>query len=325
MKSTKMNESALGILDHSFPLSFLLSGLLSAVLGSSFSAFGRMMGASASVGAETWDQARADGPKTLDDIKSILSGGARLAASPLIRSGSLGAGLGLRDTSAAGMSGAKEMSDIMASKNGSEKARPEPRTTWSNSSIRNKPAATDYGAEEEISKDRSIPESYSSKDKLSISDRLASISMLSRFGTGERSPNLGTSPLPREKEVPGPPPPFKSSRGAHLPPIRSNSDQTKATSPNMQASRGLASPLGSPMGAMPPPHIPTSLQSPYPPLSSPPTPSRPLHVVLASTGSVASIKIPLIVEELLQVSGEPQPMVRLLIFENSMLIMIYRN
>lgn len=280
-------------IDHS-----LLSRPYLSVLGSSFSAFGRMMGASASAGAETWDQARADGPKTLDDIKSILSGGARLAASPLIRSGSLGTGLGLREPSST-----KEMSDVLASKNGTEKpSRPEPRTTWSNSSIRNKAPATDYGADQEEVVFKSIPDSSSSRDKLSISDRLASISMLSRFGnTGDRSPNLGQMPLSLEKEVPGPPPPFKSSRAPPALPLRNNSDQGRANSPNIQA-RELASPLGSPMGSMPL-HIPHSLQSPYLPLSRPPTSSRPLHVVIASTGSVASIKIPLIVEELLQVSG----------------------
>ncbi len=45
--------------------------------------------------------------------------------------------------------------------------------------------------------------------------------------------------------------------------------------------------------------LPASLRSPYAPLLRPPTAERPLHVVLASTGSVASIKIPLIVERLL--------------------------
>ncbi|PWZ01653.1 flavo protein [Testicularia cyperi] len=46
--------------------------------------------------------------------------------------------------------------------------------------------------------------------------------------------------------------------------------------------------------------LPKSLRSPYPPLSKPPLPTRPLHIVLASTGSVASIKIPLIVQSLLR-------------------------
>lgn len=45
--------------------------------------------------------------------------------------------------------------------------------------------------------------------------------------------------------------------------------------------------------------LPHSLRSPYPPLTSPPTQERPLHVVLATTGSVASIKTPLIIERLL--------------------------
>ncbi|PWN36039.1 flavo protein [Meira miltonrushii] len=45
--------------------------------------------------------------------------------------------------------------------------------------------------------------------------------------------------------------------------------------------------------------LPKSLRSPYPELSKPPTQDRPLHVVLATTGSVASIKTPLIIERLL--------------------------
>lgn len=47
-------------------------------------------------------------------------------------------------------------------------------------------------------------------------------------------------------------------------------------------------------------HVPQSLQSPYAPLESPPAKERPLHVVLAATGSVASVKVPLMVERLLQ-------------------------
>ncbi|SPO32151.1 related to Phosphopantothenoylcysteine decarboxylase [Ustilago trichophora] len=46
--------------------------------------------------------------------------------------------------------------------------------------------------------------------------------------------------------------------------------------------------------------IPPSLSSPHPSLSRPPIADRPLHIVLASTGSVASVKIPHIVEELLK-------------------------
>lgn len=45
--------------------------------------------------------------------------------------------------------------------------------------------------------------------------------------------------------------------------------------------------------------LPASLRSPYPPLAFPPTQSRPLHVVLATSGSVASIKLPLMVKRLL--------------------------
>ncbi|WFD20243.1 phosphopantothenoylcysteine decarboxylase [Malassezia caprae] len=45
--------------------------------------------------------------------------------------------------------------------------------------------------------------------------------------------------------------------------------------------------------------VPTSLSSRYPALPRPPTAARPLHVVLACTGSVASVKVPDIVTGLL--------------------------
>ena len=45
--------------------------------------------------------------------------------------------------------------------------------------------------------------------------------------------------------------------------------------------------------------VPASLRSTYAPLAAPPTRERPLHVVLACTGSVASVKVPLIVRRLL--------------------------
>ncbi|WFD00033.1 phosphopantothenoylcysteine decarboxylase [Malassezia yamatoensis] len=45
---------------------------------------------------------------------------------------------------------------------------------------------------------------------------------------------------------------------------------------------------------------PKSLQSMYAPLTRPPSSERPLHIVLICTGSVASVKIPLMVEELLR-------------------------
>jgi len=45
--------------------------------------------------------------------------------------------------------------------------------------------------------------------------------------------------------------------------------------------------------------VPTSLSSRYPTLPRPPTAARPLHVVLACTGSVASVKVPDMVAGLL--------------------------
>src|SRR5690348_1690932 len=61
--------------------------------------------------------------------------------------------------------------------------------------------------------------------------------------------------------------------------------------------------------------LPASLQSPYAPLSKPPTAERPLHVVLASTGSVASVKIPFIVEALL---AYPNVRIQVIATDNSL-------
>lgn len=47
--------------------------------------------------------------------------------------------------------------------------------------------------------------------------------------------------------------------------------------------------------------LPTSLRSMYAPLSAPPRAERPLHVVLACSGSVASVKVPLMAARLLEV------------------------
>lgn len=52
-------------------------------------------------------------------------------------------------------------------------------------------------------------------------------------------------------------------------------------------------------GPAPRPEVPSSLLSPYPALSRPPSGKRPLHVVLACSGSVASLKVPHIVSGLL--------------------------
>ncbi|WFC94593.1 phosphopantothenoylcysteine decarboxylase [Malassezia brasiliensis] len=46
--------------------------------------------------------------------------------------------------------------------------------------------------------------------------------------------------------------------------------------------------------------VPRSLRSMYAPLQAPPTSKRPLHVVLACTGSVASVKVSLMAKELLK-------------------------
>ncbi len=148
--------------------------------------------------------------------------------------------------------------------------------------------ATDYSRGEEQIKDSAA----SDEAKLSIGDRLASLSTRLGGSSLSSSPSSlslgyggkkeeGVSPRSVSRELPGPPPPSK--------PVHARTTSYLASQLGRMASRA-------PEEAKP---VPASLRSPYPALSRPPTPDRPLHVVLASTGSVASVKMPLIVEALL--------------------------
>lgn len=150
--------------------------------------------------------------------------------------------------------------------------------------------ATDYSTEQEQTKDAVV------EQKISIGDRLASLSMLGRganLGLGHPSGEGLLSPVsPRavSRDLPGPPPPVKPSPGRTASYLATQLN--RITAPRSTSSTSLA-----PVRMEE--ELPASLRSPYPPLSKPPTEERPLHVVLASTGSVASVKIPLIVEALL--------------------------
>lgn len=149
---------------------------------------------------------------------------------------------------------------------------------------------TDYARADEQVKD--MPATDDAAAKLSIGDRLASLSTRLGGSSLSSSPSSlslgnggkkeeGLSPRSVSRELPGPPPPSK--------PVHARTTSYLASQLGRITSRA-------PEEAKP---VPASLRSPYPALSRPPTPDRPLHVVLASTGSVASVKIPLIVEALL--------------------------
>lgn len=193
------------------------------------------------------------------------------------------------------------------------------------SSLRSRTASsftpTDYSNSDEQSREKDIVGAPAAADtKPSIGDRLAMLGRLgasalssspsSSLGLGLPSttananeggglasptpaPGSVTSPRAVSRELPGPPPPSKPGQNRTTSYLASQLSRIAAV-PRSTSSASLAEAL--PPAKAP---LPASLRSPYPPLSRPPTASRPLHVVLASTGSVASVKIPLMVEELL--------------------------
>ncbi|PWN49417.1 hypothetical protein IE53DRAFT_397744, partial [Violaceomyces palustris] len=341
--------------------------VITGVMGSSLSAFGRIMGAGYS--NETWDKSRAQAaPKTLEEIKGVLQGGSKTGGAGPGSAGKLegssdgadvvaaptaaslkrqSSGLGIYDHGQSREAGDESDGRSVRSL-GSEPWRQRPKSAV----VVLEPSGSN---EEGRTNDNLVSTSSetNNREKLSIGDRLASIPMLGRLGgvvtsgnqnpTGAATaashpnpdhPNLApklpsstspsSSPHAQSRELPGPPPPAKPSihqrTGSYLASlsgkvVKSNNSGSNAGSshpvgeepPQVQAptkqagiveTRPLApSPSLQEMAAE---TIPASLQSPYPPLSRPPLSTRPLHVVLASTGSVASIKIPLIVEKLLE-------------------------
>ncbi|GAC98837.1 hypothetical protein PHSY_006432 [Pseudozyma hubeiensis SY62] len=249
--------------------------VITGVMGSSISAFSRMMGANANAA-----EANGEGPTQRKRSKSSAS------LQP-------------------------QQESVLASP-ATVASRPTAARTRMSSSV----AATDYSSVDEQARDVA---GTPTADKPSIGDRLA---MLGRLGasalssspsssslglglpssaaaetglTAPLSPQAPTSPRGVSRELPGPPPPTKNRTASYL-----ASQLGRITAPRSTSSASLSTAVGEDAVVKKPDKpLPTSLKSPYPPLSRPPTAERPLHVVLASTGSVASVKIPLIVEELL--------------------------
>lgn len=176
---------------------------------------------------------------------------------------------------------------------------------------------TDYSTTDEQSKDL-VTTPQDTNGKPSIGDRLASLSIISRLGSSPSSTSIGiglpssdptsssatpsiTSPRVVSRELPGPPPPTKPAQtGRTTSYLAAQLGRITGTTSSLSSSTTTTSitPEGPVVKEVR--ELPASLRSPHQPLSTPPNKDRPLHVVLVSTGSVASVKVPLIVEELLK-------------------------
>lgn len=280
--------------------------VITGVLGSSLGAFGRMMGAGTTY-AMGIDSATATTPKTngemhkkqksVEDIRGFLSGGAAAKLGSVLNK-------------------------VVAMENEGKEGR-EPLhvkrsmpTKPQTSSVSR--TATDYGAESVDRHKVALNNNSSSllpTSKASVTDRLASLPHLSRTATG--SPARSTSQLdplpsatiardPSRLPASGSGPVRLDSYKSSLEPLQRDSDVLRSpisavslTEPNMLLSPLDPTPSMRGSASHTQAHVPASLQSPFAPLSSPPTRERPLHIVLASTGSVASIKVPLMIESLL--------------------------
>ncbi|CDS00412.1 related to Phosphopantothenoylcysteine decarboxylase [Sporisorium scitamineum] len=286
--------------------------VITGVMGSSISAFSRMMGASAN----------GPGSSNVGDASTVDSTGRKRTKS----SASLNVAV---------PSGGAGAANVASSPAG---ATSRPLRSRTSSSV----TPTDYSRSEEQGKEKDIvgTPTGGAADKPSIGDRLA---MLGRLGASALSSSPSSSlglglpssatpavanandaaaltavstsapssiALPRtvSRELPGPPPPCKAT-SASRPAAQGRTTSYLAaqlgritTAARSTSSTSLAASAmedASPVAATASRSLPASLQSPFAPLSRPPTADRPLHVVLASTGSVASVKIPLIAEELL--------------------------
>lgn len=251
---------------------------LTGVVNSSFSVLGKVIGSGASAGMEAWDRSskNMDGIRTLDDIRSLLGRGG-----------------------AAGTTG-------------SNAAAPAPTTAVAAAAAVGRGAGgTDYGKEDVSGWDAPLPtqpstappppppvpmlssSASSTSSKPSLSDRFASLNRRLASPAAPEQTLPATSP-PTVRQAPPQRPPLLANGGA------SGSSGTLGGSTLGLTTRATAAtsqrdPITSTAASA----LPASLRSPYPPLPRPPTAQRPLHVVLASSGSVASIKVPLIVEALL--------------------------
>lgn len=251
---------------------------LTGVVNSSFSVLGKVIGSGASAGMEAWDRSskNMDGIRTLDDIRSLLGrGGATGAAAggtvapapttAVAAAAAVGRGVGGTDYGKEDVSGWDAPLPAQSSTAAAPPA-PVPILSSSASSASSKPSLSDRFA--------------------SLNRRLASPAAPEQTLPATSPPTVRQAPLQR--------PPLLANGGA------SGSSGTLGGSTLGLTTRGTAaSSQRDPIASTAASALPASLRSPYPALPRPPTAQRPLHVVLASSGSVASIKVPLIVEALL--------------------------
>lgn len=265
---------------------------LSGVVNSSFSVLGKVIGSGASAGMEVWDRSskNIEGMRTLDDIRNLLSNGPR-GGQPATPGSEKGPLLAAAKTSAA--------------------------STGS--------PATEYGKADEQRHDlvMAAESTGASTSKPSLSDRLANLNRrlmpISPSESSETTLDSATAAA-SQSAVGGHdvstaqllmPPAAVLSRPKLSPKERTGTIDNNRTTPASTLGFIQISPRGdedgedgetslrSALEAEIPSKLPASLQSPYPPLSSPPSPERPMHVVVATSGSIASLKAPLIVERLL--------------------------
>ncbi|CAO1638725.1 unnamed protein product [Sympodiomycopsis kandeliae] len=313
---------------------------LTGVVNSSFSVLGRVLGSGASAGMEVWDRGskNIEGVRTLDDIRSLLGGSMAKSANTTKELVNL-----IREKDREGNEGepsspTKAFSNAVRKRASSIRSIGSVKSIQA-APLQSQ--GTDYSKDDEKEKDLAaafdLTAVRSEANKPSLSDRLANLNW--KFGVNSpsgtpkelpstieesgspavptplqqqppsallspgypaassssltapstpRTPGSVHSPTSYDRELPGPPPPGKTDRQA---PLSSGSGQRSFDRSPMRSYFPPTDPL------------PASLQSPYAPLHQPPVAERPVHVVIASSGSVASIKIPLMVEKLLEYSN----------------------
>lgn len=248
---------------------------LTGVVNSSFSVLGRVMSSGASAGMDAWDRSsRMDTVRSLEDIRGLLS-------------------TGLTRSAASGSNLAKMLREKEQEGNQGEPTDPSPLQAQAPSSTRTagavpRPIAAKSSASAstagEVPAPMGSPTSTRDPNKLSLSDRLARLNW---------NQNAGGTPGASSPAIEAPQP-------THLVP------SSVAMGANQRSFSGGTLNLPSGQGGSvvdDEETLPASLRSPYPPLSQPPTSERPLHVLLATSGSVASVKLPLIVKGLLQLEN----------------------
>lgn len=306
---------------------------LTGVVNSSFSVLGRVIGSGASAGMEAWDRGskNIEGARTLEDIRSLLGGSMAKSATTTKEFVNM-----IREKEREG-NGDEPSSPSKTFSTAVRKRASSIRSIGSARSVASGPPpgpsqATDYSNASEQERDLAAAFDLSAPTKAdsskpSIGDRLANLNW--KFGM--TSPTVPTKELPStdsqssqraDRPLQSPSlllPPHELQQPASQSQVSPTTPKTPGSASPFASYRELPGPptpnkrlgepglpLRSPVGMHSSPasglpvSLPASLQSPYAPLSQPPSADRPLHVVLASSGSVASIKVPLIAERLLE-------------------------